>query len=466
MAEFAEVTLDGFPGTAGGDGHLLVAVADRAAGSESVAEPEAILPGKTVGNVGEAGRSLVGSDDQVEIVRVATAHIAGRDDLAIDQIVSQIKQAANIDLVAFDAFGQPGFAFADRRQAFADKAAFGAERDDDGILDRLRLDQSQHLGAVIVKAVGPAQAAARDTRTAQVQAFSTGAVDENFIERQRLGQEGDFPRGELEREIVFRLAILAGLPGVGAQRGQNDGAEGRENLVVFELADLRQCCFQFVSKHLALCLFAIRRQAGGKQFKQQTGDLRVAQQAAFDLCRRKGQSGLAQITGVGAQNTDLHPIQTGEQGEAVETVVLCGITQELLQKIDKGGAGSVIIQRLGTGKLYGKIGQTQFAFLEPETLPGKHGHPEIVKDRQNSAQRTRRLSEGNLDVLVRAIVMIGRIEPDPDLATRFCNVQVFEIAGRRSRWHLILISQWQHRRIAPEQGIAALLTAMLDEFAL
>ena len=42
-AQLAEVALDRLPGAAGGDAHRLVVVADRAAGGERVAEPEAVV---------------------------------------------------------------------------------------------------------------------------------------------------------------------------------------------------------------------------------------------------------------------------------------------------------------------------------------------------------------------------------------------------------------------------------------
>ena len=69
-AEFAEVTLDAFPAAPRRDAHLLVVVARRAAGREGVAEPEAVLRGERVGDVGEGRRALVGRDDEVGIVRV------------------------------------------------------------------------------------------------------------------------------------------------------------------------------------------------------------------------------------------------------------------------------------------------------------------------------------------------------------------------------------------------------------
>ncbi len=51
LAQLAEVALDRFPSAAGGDAHDLVVVADRPAGREGVAQPEAVILGHAVGDV-------------------------------------------------------------------------------------------------------------------------------------------------------------------------------------------------------------------------------------------------------------------------------------------------------------------------------------------------------------------------------------------------------------------------------
>ena len=83
-------------------------VADRAAGSEGIAEPEAVVNGNTVGNVREGCCALVGSNDEVGIVPVAAADILWRNDLAVDEIVGEIEETANQCRVAGDAFALEG----------------------------------------------------------------------------------------------------------------------------------------------------------------------------------------------------------------------------------------------------------------------------------------------------------------------------------------------------------------------
>ena len=74
-AHLAEVPFDAFPRALGGDAHRLVVVADRSAGCERVAEPEAVGLGDLVGDVGERRGALVGGHDEVGVVTVAAHHV-------------------------------------------------------------------------------------------------------------------------------------------------------------------------------------------------------------------------------------------------------------------------------------------------------------------------------------------------------------------------------------------------------
>ena len=196
----AEVALDRLPRALGGDAHVLVVVADRAAGGERIAQPEAVLDGDAVGDVGEGRRALVGGDDQVRIVVVVAHDVLRRHDLAVDEVVGDVQQAVDEDLVAGDALGQHRVAVAADRRTLDEEAALGADRHDHRVLHHLRLDQAQHFGAEILAAVRPAQTAARDRAEAQVHAFDARPVDEDLAVRTRLGQVRHLRRIELEAD--------------------------------------------------------------------------------------------------------------------------------------------------------------------------------------------------------------------------------------------------------------------------
>src|SRR3546814_19035614 len=95
LAELPELTLHAFPRTACRDAHLLVVVAGRAAGGKGIVQPEVVLGGDVVGDVGEGCRALVGGDHEVGIVAVVAQHVPGGHDAAALQVVGDIAQAAH-----------------------------------------------------------------------------------------------------------------------------------------------------------------------------------------------------------------------------------------------------------------------------------------------------------------------------------------------------------------------------------
>ena len=84
------------------------------------------------------------------------------------------------------------------------EAALGADRHDDGVLDLLRLHQAQHLGAEILRPVGPADAAARHLAEAQMHALDARRIDEDLVERRGSG-----------RPSSLRLSNLIAISGFG-----------------------------------------------------------------------------------------------------------------------------------------------------------------------------------------------------------------------------------------------------------
>ena len=180
--EFAEVPLDRLPRPAGGDSHLLVVEPGRTAGGEGVAQPEPVGARDGVGDVGERRGSFVRRDDEVRVVAVVANHSLGRDDLPVDEVVRDIEQRADEDPVRRDAFGQPRVAVCGRiGQALGKETALRAGGHDDGVFDRLGLDQTEDLGAEILPAVRPAQPAAGHRAEAQMHTLHARRVHPYFV---------------------------------------------------------------------------------------------------------------------------------------------------------------------------------------------------------------------------------------------------------------------------------------------
>ncbi len=330
-AALAEVTLDRDPGAAGGDAHRLVVVPDGAAAGERVTQPEAVVLGDPVGDVGEGRGALVGRNDEVGVVTVVPDHTHRRHRLAVDEVVGDVEQAGDERLVAGDPLGQPRVPVARVGQLLAEEPALRADRHDHGVLDHLRLHQAQDLGAEVVAAVGPAQAPAGDGAEPQVHALDPRGVDEDLVLRPWLRQVRDDRRLHLEGHVGVHAVAIGGLEVVGAQGGLDVGHVGPQDAVLVEaghaverlgepaldLVDLGDPCL------VARVQAALARvEPGLEQLHQQPGDVHVVAQRVLDVVERERGVPLAHVLGVGAQHGRLPPGQAGAEHERVEPVDL------------------------------------------------------------------------------------------------------------------------------------------------
>ena len=168
------------------------------------------------------------------VVFVLAQHARWRHDLAVDDVVGHVEQPADERLIARDDLALDRVAIA-RRQRLADEPALRAVRHDHGVLDLLRLHQAEHLGAEVLAPIGPANAAARDLRRAQVHGFHALRVDEDLELRPRFRQVRQRVRIELERDVRLRRAVRVALVVVRAQQRADDRAVGSKDPVVVEV---------------------------------------------------------------------------------------------------------------------------------------------------------------------------------------------------------------------------------------
>ena len=241
------MALDRFPGAAGGDAHFLVVVAGRAAGGEGIAEPEIVRYRQLVGDVGERRRSLIGRDHKIGIVAVMAHHVGRRDHAGRSgsDIVGDIEQRRDEHFVGGDAFRLDGFARSAGRQKFRHEAPLGPDRHDHRVLDVLRLDQSQDLGAEILRPVRPANAAARHFAEAQVHRFDTRRIEEDLVERPRQRHGVDLAAGKLDRDKLLGVTVAAELVKIGANGGGDRVDEMTEDAVFVEALNRLQRRFNF-----------------------------------------------------------------------------------------------------------------------------------------------------------------------------------------------------------------------------
>ncbi len=345
-AALAEVALHRDPGATGGDAHRLVVVAHRAAGRERVAQPEAVVVGDAVGDVGEGGGALVGRDHEVGVVGVVAYDALRRHVLAVHEVVGDVEQPADEGLVAGDPLGQPGVAVGRVGQLLAEEAALGADGHDHGVLHHLRLDQAEHLGAEVVAAVGPAQAASRDRAEAEVHALDPRRVDEDLEARPRLRQVGDLRRLELEGHVGVVLAVLTELEVVGPQRRADVRQVGAQDPVVVEAGDVVERPLDpgddLVDPRgpgLGVGGDAVASgvEARLEELHEHAGDVGVAAQRLLDVVDGERAVALLHVLGVRAQHRGLAPGQPGTEHQGVEAV-------DLVEALPHGADG--VLERL------------------------------------------------------------------------------------------------------------------------
>ena len=188
-----------------------------------------------VGDVGEGGRAFVGGHDEVRIVGIAADDVARRDHFIAAQVVGDVEHAAQERLVRLDAFLLERGAVGGR--VLDHEAALRAHRHDDDVLDHLRLHQAEDLGAEVLAAVGPADAAARDLAAAQVDAFHPRRVDEDLEHRPRQRQlAARRCESSLNERYELALAVRVALEVVRAQRGVDEADVEPEDAVFVGIA--------------------------------------------------------------------------------------------------------------------------------------------------------------------------------------------------------------------------------------
>ena len=106
--DFVEVSQYRLPHAFGGDAHLLMVIAVRAARRERIAQPEAAAPGEIVGKVAERSGAFIGRNDQIGVVRVVAPHSRRTDHARLLDVVGQIEQSRDEELVAGDDFRVDG----------------------------------------------------------------------------------------------------------------------------------------------------------------------------------------------------------------------------------------------------------------------------------------------------------------------------------------------------------------------
>ena len=358
-AEHAEVALDRLPGPARGDAHLLVVVAGGAAGGEGILQPVIQLHGDGIGGVGKARGTLVRGDHQVGIRIVVDPGAHRVDDLAVNDVVGQFQQGADIELVTVPDLVEAGVPV-QPGDALGDETALGSGGHDDRVLDHLGLHQAQHLGAVILATIRPAYAAAGHLAAAQVDALETGAVDEDLVQRPRFRQSVDEARFELEAQVLQLAGRL--LEVIAAHGGFDQVEHLPEDAVLVEGFDFVERFQVTVALGGKLVRALVRIEMQVEHAHQAQGNGRMRGQGFNDQVAGVGKLDLVQVGRVGAQQVDVRFRQAGGEQQPIEGIVFAAPVPGIAEQL--GEIGRQLRAVADTGIL--EAGQTEM--VEPQRL--------------------------------------------------------------------------------------------------
>ena len=241
-------------------------------------------------------------------------------DLAADDGVGHVEQAADQRRVLR---GAPRRAARRGRSAarLQHEAALAADRHDHGVLDHLGLHQAEHLGAVVLAPVGPADAAARDVPAAQVDALHLGSVDEDLEERRRRRHRRHVGRAQLQAQPPAALGPV----GVRAHGREHELQEAAQDAVLVEARDRVDARADRVAQLVELAVDDRRRgvaEARVEQLDDQRGRLRVVDQHVVLVRLGELAPHHLAVAAVGAQDLHVVPGHGGARDEPVQRVRL------------------------------------------------------------------------------------------------------------------------------------------------
>ncbi len=204
-----------------------------------------------------------------------------------------------------------------RGAALQDEAALRTVGHDHRVLHLLRLHQAQDLGPVVLLAIGPADAAARDRAASEMDRLQLGRVHEDLEQRERLHHVRHVARAKLERE---RHAI--GLVRVRSDRGLDGPEQVAQDLILVERRYLSKVVHDVTPDHLELVVggVALEVEPGLEVGDELGGDRRVLGQRVVAILLGEPRRDALAILAVGPQDPHLLPGQPTGDHEPVQRI--------------------------------------------------------------------------------------------------------------------------------------------------
>ena len=282
---------------------------------ERVVQPEPVVPGHSVRGVGERGRALVGRDHEIRVLSVEDRDAFGMHHQAVHKVVGDIQQTAHErDVLLRDLLAQ---CLRRRGAAPQDEPALGPIRNDDRVLDLLGLHESQHLGPVILLAIGPADPAARDQSAAQVDRLHLGRIHEDLEQRIRFRHLWHVRRPDLQAEVAAIRQVCVG------SDGRHDRTEEpAQDPILVQRHYRAEVGMDLLLQHLDLVgrSLANRIEPRLEQPHQVRGDVRVLRERVVAVLLGELRAHPLPVLPIGAQDLHLSPVQSRERHQPVQRI--------------------------------------------------------------------------------------------------------------------------------------------------
>ena len=137
-------------------------------------------------------------------------------------------------------------------------------------------------------------------------------------------------------------------------------------------------------------------EARQEEIDHQAGDRRIGAQRALHVVLAEGNAGLPEVLGIGAQDGDLAPRESGRQHQPVEPVALERAGPHLVERLGearpcRGEVDRRLVRRLDAQDLQRHGVAVDAGGRQPERRLAQHPQAEILGERQDVGQRDRRL---------------------------------------------------------------------------
>ena len=188
------MTLHRNPGPTRSDPHFFVVIALAAARGKSISKPKIETIRNRVRQVRKSRSTLVGSNNEIRIVRVVYSQFRGPENTRFILIVRNFQQCCNKVLVAGFTQLKPRGLIKMLYRLANNEATFSTNGNNNRIFNLLRFNEPQNFGPEILAPIRPAQPAARYRATSQVNPLDPGGVDINFPKRNWFNHSRDATR--------------------------------------------------------------------------------------------------------------------------------------------------------------------------------------------------------------------------------------------------------------------------------